>query len=98
MLALVGVVLALAGGQQPAARVEQRPGIFRIAPLRPVAELRREALAAQPPVEPGPFRPVDLVELVALDPTIRLDIRYATPDNFLSTAVYEEARAFLQPT
>jgi D-alanyl-D-alanine dipeptidase len=36
------------------------------------------------------------VELVALDSTIRLDVRYATADNFLSTPVYEEARAFLQ--
>jgi D-alanyl-D-alanine dipeptidase len=36
------------------------------------------------------------VELTSLDPTIRLDIRYATADNFLSTPVYEEARAFLQ--
>jgi len=80
----------------PAPRADQRPGIFRITPLRPVAELRLEALAATPPVEKGPFRPVDLVELASLDPTILLDVRYATPDNFLSTPVYEEARAFLQ--
>ena len=61
-----------------------------------MAELRHEALAASPPPEAGPFRPVDLVELTSLDPTIRLDIRYATADNFLSTPVYDEARAFLQ--
>ena len=29
-------------------------------------------------------------------PRIKLDIRYATPDNFLSTPVYSSARAFLQ--
>lgn len=75
---------------------EARPGIFRITPLRPVAELRALALAESPPPEPGPFRPVELVELAALDPTLRLDIRYATGDNFLSTPVYTEARAFLQ--
>ncbi len=75
---------------------ETRPGIFRITPRRPVAELRANALAATPPAEAGPFRPVELVELVSLDATIRLDIRYATPDNFLSTPVYESARAFLQ--
>ena len=28
-----------------------------------------------PPREPGPFRPPDLVDLQALDPTINLDIR-----------------------
>jgi D-alanyl-D-alanine dipeptidase len=75
---------------------DEGPGIFRIKPLRPVAELRAEALAADPPVEAGQFRPVDLVELTSLDPTIRLDVRYATADNFLSTPVYAEARAFLQ--
>jgi len=50
----------------------------------------------RPPVEPGPFRPADLVELVTLDPTIRLDIHYARPDNFTGAPVYTEARAFLQ--
>jgi D-alanyl-D-alanine dipeptidase len=82
----------------PAGRghAQERPGIFRITPRRPIAELRAEALAATPPREPGSFRPVDLVELVSLDPSLRLDIRYATADNFLSTPVYDAARAFLQ--
>jgi len=80
----------------PAAHAEDRPAVFRITPRRPIAQLRAEALAATPPREPGPFRPVDLVELASLDPTLRLDIRYATADNFLSTPIYQEARAFLQ--
>jgi D-alanyl-D-alanine dipeptidase len=49
-----------------------------------------------PPVETGPFRKPDLVELIKLDPTIKLDIRYATKNNFLGKAVYKQARAFLQ--
>lgn len=73
----------------------RQPAIFRIQPVRPVDELRREALAAQPPVESGKL-PADLVELVTLDPTIHLDVRYASADNFLSTPVYTQARAFLQ--
>jgi D-alanyl-D-alanine dipeptidase len=44
---------------------------------------------------PEPPRGADLVELVRLDPTIRLDIRYATPDNIAKRAVYAQARAFL---
>jgi D-alanyl-D-alanine dipeptidase len=36
------------------------------------------------------------VELVKLDPTIHLDIRYATSNNFMGTPFYTEARAFLQ--
>lgn len=69
---------------------------FHITPLRPVQELRAEALKAQPPRQPGSFRKPELVELVKLDPTIKLDIRYATFNNFLGTPVYTQARAFLQ--
>jgi D-alanyl-D-alanine dipeptidase len=70
--------------------------VFQITPLKPVAELRREALAARPPAEAGSFLPPDLVDLTTYDPTIKLDIRYATSRNFLGTPVYSEARAFLQ--
>ena len=49
-----------------------------------------------PPKEAGPFRQPDLVELIRLDPTIRLDIRYSTKNNFLGRRVYKQARAFLQ--
>ncbi len=38
-----------------------------------------------------------LVELVTLDPTLRLDIRYASTRNFAGRAVYSQARAFLVP-
>ncbi len=70
--------------------------VFRLTPVQPVAELLPLARAALPPVESGNFRPAELVDVARLDPTIKLDIRYATTRNFLSTAVYTEARAFLQ--
>ncbi len=41
-------------------------------------------------------RDADLIELTKLNKTIKLDIRYATADNFVGRAVYTEARAFLQ--
>jgi D-alanyl-D-alanine dipeptidase len=69
---------------------------FRIRPVRPIAELRAEALAATPPAEPAPRRASDLVDLATLDPTIRFDIRYATTNNFMATPMYSEAKAFLQ--
>ncbi len=69
---------------------------LRIKPVRPVAELMKEALAAQPPHENGDFLSADLVELRKLDPTIRLEIRYATTNNFLGTKFYTQARAFMQ--
>lgn len=37
-----------------------------------------------------------MVELTTLDKTIKLDIKYATADNFVGKVVYPEARAFLQ--
>jgi CubicO group peptidase (beta-lactamase class C family)/D-alanyl-D-alanine dipeptidase len=69
---------------------------FRIMPRRSVDEIRTEARSAQPPAEPGEFRRPELVELVSLDPSIRLDIRYATTNNFLGIPFYTQARAFLQ--
>ena len=50
----------------------------------------------KPPHEAGNFKETDLVELTKLDPTIKLDIRYATSNNFVGRPVYKEARAFLQ--
>lgn len=41
-------------------------------------------------------REAHLIELIKLEPTIKLDIRYATDDNFVGRKVYPEARAFLQ--
>ena len=49
-----------------------------------------------PSKESGRFRPPDLVAITNLDSTIRLDIRYATTNNFLSTPFYTSARAFMQ--
>jgi zinc D-Ala-D-Ala dipeptidase len=51
---------------------------------------------ARPPREAGRFRAPDLVELTALDPTIHLDIKYATDKNIVGRPVYRQARAFLQ--
>ena len=75
---------------------QQQPQTFKLKPLKPVPQLRAEALKATPPAEAGPFRPPDLVELVVLDPTIKLDIHYASDNNFMGTGFYTQARAFLQ--
>jgi len=54
------------------------------------------ACAAKPPKEKGDFKKTDLVELIKLDSTLKLDIRYATSNNLVGRPVYTEARAFLQ--
>ena len=71
-------------------------GTFTIDPVRPVEELRREALAASPPDESGDFRDSDLVEVVAIEPGLMLDMRYASTNNFMSSVFYDEERLFLQ--
>jgi D-alanyl-D-alanine dipeptidase len=75
--------------------VDAQSPTFRITPQRPIDVLRREALAATPPVETGRRAP-DLIDVTSVDPRIRLDIRYATADNFMGVAMYDRATARLQ--
>lgn len=98
-IALAVLVLAACSANSPKpaqADVASAAGIFHVEPVRPVAELLPLALTATPPVEHGDFRKTDLVDLITLDPTIKLDIRYATTRNFLGTPLYSQARAFLR--
>jgi len=74
----------------------ERGKTFRIEPRRPLEQIRAEIRSARPPIETGEFRQPELVELTELDPTIRLDIRYATTNNFLGIPLYSTARAFLE--
>lgn len=83
----------VAFGQQSVPDASQQN--FHITPLKPVDELRREAVSAQPPHEEGK-KPSDLVEVRKLDPGIHLDIRYASSNNFMQTPFYTQSRAFLQ--
>jgi D-alanyl-D-alanine dipeptidase len=76
--------------------VAQSDQVFKIRPLHPIEELRKAALLDAPPHEEGALRKHELVELVILDPSIHLDIRYATSNDFLGTPVYSQARAFLE--
>ncbi len=69
---------------------------FRIVPLEPIETIRARAENASPPTEEGKFRDADLVEITDLEPTIKLDIRYASENNFMGSQMYQQARAFLQ--
>ncbi len=71
-------------------------GTFQITPIRAPEELLEEALNSNPPEGSGDFLASDLVELVTLDPTIALDVRYASTNNFMGEVFYSEPRAFLQ--
>lgn len=101
LLSILSLVAATGCSEHPHEGVGS-DGIFRITPQRPVSELRAETLAAQPPAESGEFRSVDLVELTTLDPTIKLDIRYATANNtgkaVSMPSVYDEMSPRAYPT
>jgi serine beta-lactamase-like protein LACTB len=70
---------------------------FRIKPLKSIEDLRKGAAAATPPVEKGEFRKPQLIELRLFDDTIKTDLRYASDNNFMGTALYpESAKSYLQ--
>jgi D-alanyl-D-alanine dipeptidase/CubicO group peptidase (beta-lactamase class C family) len=71
-------------------------GDFRIAMLKPLAELRRIAATSEPPAQDGNLKQPDLVDLKRLSPSFRFDIRYATPKNFMGAALYSHNAAWLQ--
>jgi D-alanyl-D-alanine dipeptidase len=73
------------------AEVEQ--GIRR-AVRADMAALRARARTATPPAETGK-RPAELVSLRTL-PGVKLDIRYATANNFMGAPLYERSGAWLQ--
>src|SRR4030095_8499600 len=54
------------------------------------------AIAQNAPPQEHNKREAHLVELITLDNTIKLDVRYATDQNFVGRPVYPAARAFLQ--
>ena len=69
---------------------------FKIQPVKPIAGIRNSALTATPPDETGQFREPELVEITKLDPTVKLDIRYASNNNFMGETFYSRPAAFLQ--
>ncbi len=68
---------------------------FKIKPVKPLADIRKAALAAKPPNEKGDYLPPDLIDLATID-GVKFDIRYATDNNFLGTPFYTSAKAYMQ--
>jgi zinc D-Ala-D-Ala dipeptidase len=65
-----------------------------LAPLASCGPRDPEAPVPKPPTRPQGSG--NLVELTARDAGLKLDLRYATTNNFTGRALYREARAFLQ--
>jgi zinc D-Ala-D-Ala dipeptidase len=75
---------------------QSRKTTFHFRQLAVFCLILLSSCAVKPPIEKGDFRKPDLVELIKLDSTFKLDIRYASSNNFVGRPVYTEARAFLQ--
>lgn len=69
---------------------------LRFALLQLFLILSFQAFSQDGPPKEENKREARLVELITLDRSIKLDIRYATDNNFVGKKVYPEARAFLQ--
>ncbi|MBT6037158.1 MAG: M15 family metallopeptidase [Kordiimonadaceae bacterium] len=54
------------------------------------------ALEASPPIREGEFRDPDLVDVTTVLDNVKLDIRYATTNNFLNVPTYSQAKSFFQ--
>ncbi len=77
-------------------RGEKEDTTFALLPIRPIDQLKDNAIKSRPPREDGQFKLPELVELTHLDSTIKTDVRYATTNNFMRTIFYSQARVFLQ--
>lgn len=51
---------------------------------------------AQTPIQDSSLKKAELVEIIKLDTSLHLDIKYATINNFSKKIVYKQAKAFLQ--
>ena len=91
------IALQLDAQRFPRRSVGTEEGItFHIVPAQSVDVLRRLALSEQPPVESGHHLRSDLTDVAGLYHGVKLDIRYATANNFMGAPMYSSARAFLQ--
>ncbi len=52
---------------------------------------------APPPVRPPDYDTTQWTEVIRLDSSLVLDIRYATANNFMDTVIYDCARCLLRP-
>lgn len=91
---LAGILVALAAAIHPVQASDSAlaAGVGHMA----VNDTAGAVGLAQAAVVSDPAAARTLIELVRLDSTIRLDIKYATSDNFMGRPMYAQPRAFLQ--
>ncbi len=77
--------------------IEPRDGnTFKVDLDKSIDEYLEAALKAEPPKQEGEFREPDLVDVTEVLEKVKLDVRYATTNNFLNVPTYSQAKSFLQ--
>ncbi len=76
-------------------RETRTEGTFKIEPVAPVSEILAASILKSPSEEIIKGSKLDLVDLESLTPQPRLDIRYASNNNFTGEKFYSSAKAFL---
>ena len=69
--------------------------LFTIKPIMSIEDLRNIALKSSPPEVYSEDDTINLVDIESLNNSIKLDIRYATKNNFMQTKFYKQPKAFL---
>lgn len=84
----------------PVRRASARRATFAVLPALVLAGLLPACASRQRPpaavVDPKDPAAADLVEIATIAPRIRLDLRYASADNFTGVVLYPVARAYLR--
>jgi len=78
--------------QQPSPSPKIKQEVIRTAPIKKAIES-----TPSPKEEPPEYLPTEWTELISLDSTIILDLRYATDNNFVKEQMYDCGRCFLRP-
>lgn len=77
--------------------IEPRNGnTFKVSLDKDISEYLKAALEAEPPQQEGDFREPDLIDITTVIDNVKLDVRYATTNNFLDVPTYSMAKSFLQ--
>jgi D-alanyl-D-alanine dipeptidase/CubicO group peptidase (beta-lactamase class C family) len=92
----LGAAASLSGLVMPRVDLGAETEVRSRSNARFIPELLAGARKMSPPAQSGRLRKPDLVEVNTLEPGTKLDVRYATANNFMGAPFYESPRFFLQ--
>lgn len=92
----IGMAVSLSGFALPRRDLGAETEARSRSNARFIAELVANARKMSPPAPSGRLRKPDLVEVNKIEPSTKLDVRYATENNFMGAPFYDQPRFFLQ--